>query len=92
MGDTNSDDDLTWFKEVIDLGIQRIISNVVIFAWPVINNQFFTLLMVKIFDIPYFEVEYCYKLSNMDIRMLFNIPKQLKLMEIEEHIQIFSKS
>ena len=58
----------------------------VIFGWPVINDQFFTLLMVKIFDIPYFEVNYRYKLSNKDICMLFNIPKQLKLMEIEGHI------
>ena len=46
----------------------------------------FTLLMVKIIDIPYFEVKYCYKWSNMDICMLFNITKQLKLMEIEGHI------
>ena len=29
---------------------------------------------------------YCYKLSNKDICMLFNTPKQLKLMEIEVHI------
>ena len=48
-----------------------------IFGWPVFNDQFFTLLMVKIFDIPYFEINYCYKLSNKDICMLFNIPKQL---------------
>ena len=52
-----SNDDLTWFKEVIDLGFRRILSNVVIFGWPVINDQFFPLLMVKIFDIPYFEVK-----------------------------------
>ena len=38
------------------------------------------------FDIPYFEFKYCYKLSNKDICMLFNIHKQLKLMEIEVHI------
>ena len=46
--------------------------------------------MVKISDIPYFEVKYYYKLSNKDICMLFNIPKQLKQMEIDGHI--FSKS
>ena len=43
----------------------------------VINDQFFTLLMVKISDIPYSEVKYCYKLSNKVICMLFNITKQL---------------
>ena len=50
MLDTNSDsiDNLTWFKEVIVLGFRRILLNVVIFGWPVINDQFFTLLMVKI--------------------------------------------
>ena len=79
----HSNDDLAWFKEVIDLGFRRILSKVVIFGWPVINNQFFTLLIVKNFDVPYFEVKHCYKLSNKDICMLFNIPKQLKLMEIE---------
>ena len=34
----NSNDDLTWLKEIIDLG-----SNVVIFGWPVITDPFFTL-------------------------------------------------
>ena len=58
----------------------------VIFGWPVSNDQFFTLLMEKNLDIPYFEVKYCYKLSNKNICMLFNIPKQLKLMGIEGHI------
>ena len=32
-------DDLTWFKEAIDLGFRRILSNVVIFRWPVIKAQ-----------------------------------------------------
>ena len=72
----NSNNDLTWFK-VIDLGFRRIQSNVVIFGRPVTNDQFFTLLMVKISDIPYSEAKYCYKLSNKDICMLFNITKQL---------------
>ena len=57
----------------------------VIYVCPVSNDQFFTLLMEKNLDIPYFEVKYCYKLSNKDTCMLFNIPKQLKLMEIEGH-------
>ena len=81
MRDTNSDsnDDLTWFKEVIDLGFRRTLSNVFIFGWPVINDQFFTLLMMKIFDTtPYFEVKDFFKLSNKDICILFNIPKQFK--------------
>ena len=62
------------------------------FGWSVINDQFFTLLMVNNFYIPYFESKYCYKLSNKDICMLFNILKQLKLLEIEGHIYIFFKS
>ena len=53
------------------------------FWWPSMNDQFFTILKVKFFEIPYFEVKYCYKLLNKDICMLFNIPKQLKLVEIE---------
>ena len=32
-------DDLTWFKEAIDLGFRRILSNVVIFRWSVIKAQ-----------------------------------------------------
>ena len=41
-------DDLTWLKEVIDLGFLRTLSNVVIFGWPVSNDQFFPLLIEKI--------------------------------------------
>ena len=77
----NSNDNLACLKEVIDLGFRRILLDVIIFGWPVINEQFFTLLIVKIFDI-----KHCYKLSNKDICMSFNITKQVKLMEIEGHI------
>ena len=79
-------------QEVIDLGFRRILSNVAILGRPVINDQFFTLLKMKLSDIPYCEVKYCYKLSNKDICMIFNITKQLKLMEIVGYIKIFSKS
>ena len=78
-----SNDNLVCLKIVIDQGFRRILSDVVIFGWPSMNDQFFTLLKVKIFEIPYFEVKNCYKLLNKDICMLFNITKQLKLMEIE---------
>ena len=55
------------------------------------TDQFFTLLKVNIFDIPYFEAKDCYKLLNKDICMLLNITKQLKLMEIEGYsIYIYS--
>ena len=77
--------ELSWFKEVIDLGFRRTLSNVVIFWCPVSTDQFYTFDGEK-FDIPYFEVKYCHKLSNKDICMLFNIPKQLKLMDFEGHI------
>ena len=86
MLDTNLKFNLTWFKEVIDLGFGRILSDVVIFGWRVINDEFFTLLMVKIFDITYFEAKYCHKLSNKDICVLFNITKQLKLIEVEGRV------
>ena len=81
-------DDLTLFKEVIDVGFRRILSNVVIFGWSVINDQFLTLLMVKNICIYHILnlLKYCYKLSNKHICMLFNILKQLKLVEIEGHI------
>ena len=79
----HSNDDLECLKEVIDLVFRRILSDVVIFGWPVENDQFSTLLKVKFFEIPYFEVKYCYKLLNNEICMSSNIIKQLELMGIE---------
>ena len=60
----NSNDNLACLNEVIDLRFRRILSDGVIFGSPRMNDQFFTLLKVKIFEIPYFEVKYCYKLLN----------------------------
>ena len=80
----NSNDNLACLKLVIDMRLRGILSDAVIFESPRMKEQFFTLLKVKIFEIPYFEFKYCYKLLNKeDICKLFNITKQLKLMEIE---------